>query len=113
MPGPVSDSYEGPADPRPGAVLTCAFCGQAYPDGTPATKHERLTAHVKVCPSHPMRDVERGRDQFMDLLAELRPAQKDSFRTRRDAALRASKTRERRVDEALTDRRQPSLFGEA
>lgn len=52
-------------------------------------------------------------DEFMDLVADMRRAQKEYFRTRSDAALRASKTLERRVDEALTDRRQPSLFGEA
>lgn len=34
-------------------VLTCAFCGEAYPPGTPETNHERLTAHVDVCAKHP------------------------------------------------------------
>ncbi len=52
-------------------------------------------------------------DEFMDLVAEMRRSQKDHFRTRSDGALRASKTLERRVDEALIERRQPSLFGEA
>ena len=36
-------------------VLTCAFCGEAYPPGTPESNHEALTAHVKVCTKHPMR----------------------------------------------------------
>jgi hypothetical protein len=40
-------------------VLTCAFCGEQYESGTPASKHERLTAHVMICPEHPMRSVER------------------------------------------------------
>jgi hypothetical protein len=35
-------------------VLTCAFCGDAYPPGTPETNHEALTAHVKVCAKHPL-----------------------------------------------------------
>lgn len=35
-------------------VLTCAFCGEAYPPGTPPTQHEALTAHVKVCEKHPL-----------------------------------------------------------
>lgn len=40
-------------------VLRCAFCDAKYPPGTPATQHEALTAHVKLCPKHPMREVER------------------------------------------------------
>jgi uncharacterized small protein (DUF1192 family) len=43
-------------------VLTCAFCGEAYPPGTPESNHERLVAHVKVCAKHPMRDAEKERD---------------------------------------------------
>lgn len=40
-------------------VLRCAFCGEAYEDGTPPSRHERLTVHVGVCPQHPMREIER------------------------------------------------------
>jgi hypothetical protein len=40
------------------AELRCAFCGQVYPPGTPASNHEALTAHIKVCPKHPMRALE-------------------------------------------------------
>jgi hypothetical protein len=36
-------------------VLTCAFCGHAYPPGTPASQHELLTRHVMQCSSHPLR----------------------------------------------------------
>lgn len=39
-------------------VLTCAFCGEAYPPGTPDSNHVSLTAHVMVCAKHPMRAVE-------------------------------------------------------
>jgi hypothetical protein len=35
-------------------VLTCAFCGYAYPPGTPSSNVETLTKHVAVCPEHPM-----------------------------------------------------------
>ncbi len=35
-------------------ILTCAFCGQAYPDGTPTHKHEALSAHIRVCEKHPI-----------------------------------------------------------
>jgi len=35
-------------------ILTCVYCGHAYPPGTPASGSEALTAHVAVCPKHPM-----------------------------------------------------------
>lgn len=40
-------------------VVRCAFCGEAYSEGTPATQDQALTDHIKVCPDHPMREVER------------------------------------------------------
>ncbi len=36
-------------------VLTCVYCGHAYPPGTPEHGAEVLTAHVVVCEKHPMR----------------------------------------------------------
>jgi hypothetical protein len=36
----------------------CAYCGQAYPQGTPRFGSEALTEHIKVCPEHPMRKAE-------------------------------------------------------
>lgn len=45
-------------------VLRCAFCEAEYPEGTPATQHANLAEHVKVCPKHPMRKVERERDEL-------------------------------------------------
>jgi hypothetical protein len=36
-------------------VLTCAFCGEEYPPGTPTNNHEALTAHVRACAKHPLR----------------------------------------------------------
>ena len=38
-------------------VLTCVYCGQEYPQGTPASGSEILTDHIKVCDRHPMRKV--------------------------------------------------------
>lgn len=35
-------------------VLTCAFCGLAYPEGTPSHKHEALAAHIRQCSDHPI-----------------------------------------------------------
>lgn len=51
-------------------VLRCAYCPQTYPPGTPATQHDLLTEHIKVCPKHPMRDVERDRDALWRLFKE-------------------------------------------
>lgn len=36
-------------------VLTCAFCGRAYPPSTPPTQHAALTQHVHECTKHPLR----------------------------------------------------------
>lgn len=43
-------------------ILRCAFCDAKYPPDTPPTQHEALTAHVAVCPKHPMRAIEAERD---------------------------------------------------
>jgi hypothetical protein len=55
-----------------GLVLRCAFCGEAYPEGTPATKHDALTAHVLACPKHPMRYVEETVDELVVALDGLK-----------------------------------------
>ena len=39
-------------------ILTCVYCGQAYPQDTPAHGSSVLTEHIKVCPAHPMRKAE-------------------------------------------------------
>ena len=39
-------------------VLTCVYCGQKYPQDTPAWGNKILTDHIKVCPKHPMRKAE-------------------------------------------------------
>ncbi len=36
-------------------VLTCVYCGEAYPPGAPTHGAEVLTEHIKVCRKHPMR----------------------------------------------------------
>ena len=71
MPGEVSCSSSGQKDPPRVVVLTCAFCGERYPAGTPATKHRRLTAHVKICKKHPMREVEAQLKAYEDIVATL------------------------------------------
>ncbi len=51
-------SKKMPVAPTPPPVVTCVYCGHEYPEGTPTAKHELLTAHIKVCENHPMREAE-------------------------------------------------------
>ena len=53
------------------AVLTCAYCGHQYPDGTPTAKHTLLTEHIKVCEKHPMREAEYKIDRLRSALVGL------------------------------------------
>jgi len=39
-------------------VLTCVFCGQAYPPGTRTHGADVLTAHIRACEKHPLRKAE-------------------------------------------------------
>jgi hypothetical protein len=39
--------------------VTCAFCGQEYPQGTPRHGDGALTEHIATCEQHPMRGLER------------------------------------------------------
>lgn len=39
-------------------ILTCVYCGTAYPDGTPPHGSQILTEHIRVCDKHPMRKLE-------------------------------------------------------
>ena len=38
-------------------ILTCVYCGMAYPEGTPPHGSKVLTDHIKVCEKHPMRKL--------------------------------------------------------
>ena len=53
-------------------ILTCVYCGEAYPPGTPNSGSEALTAHVEQCEKHPLRaaraEVERLRAAVIDVL---------------------------------------------
>lgn len=50
------------ADPASGAeghrVMTCVYCGTEYPQDTPGWNNGVLTAHIRVCPKHPLRQAE-------------------------------------------------------
>jgi len=39
-------------------ILTCVYCGMAYPEGTPPHGSQILTDHIKICEKHPMRESE-------------------------------------------------------
>ncbi len=39
-------------------ILTCVYCGMAYPEGTPPHGSQILTDHIKICEKHPMRQAE-------------------------------------------------------
>lgn len=41
-----------------GRILTCVYCGHAYPQDTPTHGNEVLTEHIKQCEAHPMRKAE-------------------------------------------------------
>ena len=40
-------------------IVTCVYCGMAYPQGTPTHGATVLTEHIKVCEKHPMRLAEK------------------------------------------------------
>ncbi len=52
-------------------ILTCVYCGMAYPEGTPPAKARILTDHIKMCPKHPMRESEEARKKLRSALAGL------------------------------------------
>ena len=54
-------------------VVTCVYCGHAYPPGTPTSgsQVEALTAHIKVCEKHPMRELEKKYDELDKIAGEL------------------------------------------
>jgi hypothetical protein len=52
-------------------VVTCVYCGQQYPDGTPTSQPEILTAHIKVCEKHPMREAEARIERLRKALSAL------------------------------------------
>ena len=38
-------------------ILTCVYCGEAYPEGTPPHGSNVLTEHIKKCEKHPMQKL--------------------------------------------------------
>lgn len=66
-------------------VVTCVYCGQEYPDGTPTAKAQILTDHIKVCLKHPMRAAEQ---RIKELEAALKTASVDRSNTTIEEVIR-------------------------
>lgn len=41
-------------------IITCVYCGRAYPEGTPPHGAKILTDHIKVCEKHPMKKLRKA-----------------------------------------------------
>lgn len=53
-------------------VLTCIYCGEAYPPGSPTHGAEVLTAHAEKCEKHPLRAAIAAKARMEAGAAELR-----------------------------------------
>lgn len=49
-------------------VVTCVYCGLAFPSGTPTSQDERLTTHIRGCEKHPMYALWQQACAMWDLL---------------------------------------------
>lgn len=70
------------------SVVTCVYCGHEYPEGTPTAKHDLLTAHIKVCEKHPMREAEARIERLRKALAGLIGAETKEELEAMEAAMR-------------------------
>lgn len=77
-----------PSAPCSPSVVTCVYCGHEYPDGTPTAKHDLLTAHIKVCEKHPMREAEARIERLRKALAGLIGAETKEELEAMEAAMR-------------------------
>lgn len=50
-------------------VVTCAYCGHIFEEGTPTSRRENLYAHIKVCTKHPLKAMQ---DRINELEAQQR-----------------------------------------
>lgn len=60
------------ADLQSGLVLNCVYCGHAYGPVSTPTPRERLDAHVRICPEHPLAGLRRAIRRYLH--AEVRRA---------------------------------------
>ena len=52
-------------------TLTCVYCGEEYPEGTPPHGSKVLTDHIKICEKHPLRESERKVEKLKNALIGL------------------------------------------
>ena len=69
-------------------VLTCVYCGQAYPQDTPAWGDKVLTDHIKICPKHPLRQAESVIEKLRKALFGLVGAETKDELERMEVAVR-------------------------
>lgn len=55
----------------PVPIITCVYCGMAYPQGTPAHGAQVLTDHIKICEKHPMWEAEQTIAELQKALGDL------------------------------------------
>lgn len=70
-------------------ILTCVYCGQEYPQGTPTSGHQVLTDHIKVCEKHPMRKLQENHDMLRRALAGIVGADSAEELDSMEAAIRS------------------------
>lgn len=71
-------------------TLTCVYCGQEYPPGSPTHGSAVLTEHIKVCAKHPMRAVEERCTKLRAALVGLVGADGRDELQQMDTIIRAS-----------------------
>ncbi len=55
----------------PKKIVTCVYCGHAYPANTPTHGVEILTEHIRICEKHPMRKLEKEKFMLREALVAL------------------------------------------
>lgn len=58
-------------------TLTCVYCGNGYPPGTPAHGSPVLTAHILQCEKHPMRALRVAAEHLAMLMETRKQTQAD------------------------------------
>ena len=72
------------------SILTCVYCGTAYPEGTPPHGAQILTDHIKVCEKHPMREAERKITLLWNALADLIGAETEEELAQMEMSIRVA-----------------------
>ena len=71
-------------------ILTCVYCGMAYPEGTPPHGSQILTDHIKGCEKHPMKKLVENNAKLRKALVGLVGADTKGELDQMEIYLRAS-----------------------